>query len=250
MPDPHVEIDEWHRQRIARLRSPTGWLALCGRWEIGDEPVELPIGVARADGGGVRIDVRDGVIVHHGGKPVTTARAVPGDTLTEGPRTWEVASVGGVCIVRVRDPDSEGIQRFVGIDRFPIDLGWRIPARVIPVDEPGGLTYASGKVVERRTVRLAFVHDGVDYALTATFDRPDQLFVLFADATNGVETYGAGRFVYVEHGGGDVVTLDLNQAFNPPCALTDFATCPIVPVENRMPVRVEAGEKVATFREA
>lgn len=250
MSDPREDVEEWHRRRIARLRSPAGWLALCGRWELHDEPVDLPIGVARADGDAVRVDIHDGVVVHSGGEAVTTVRAVPGDTLREGTRTWEVARVGGALVIRVRDPESDDLRRFVGIDRYAYDASWRVVARVVPVDGPGGLEYASGAHVDRRAVRLAFARDGVEYALIATFDSPDQLFVLFADATNGPETYGAGRFVYAAFAGGDTITLDLNQAFNPPCALTDYATCPLVPEENRLAVRVEAGEKIATFADA
>ena len=73
----------------------------------------------------------------------------------------------------------------------------------------------------------------------------DQLFFIFADQTNKTDTYGAGRFLYAKMPQDGKVVLDFNRAYNPPCAFSHFATCPLPPRENRLPLRVEAGEKRA-----
>ena len=92
---------------------------------------------------------------------------------------------------------------------------------------------------------LVFSKDGRDWRLDAVLEQPGdtELFVMFADATSGHETYGAGRFLRVPLPAGDTVRVDFNKAYNPPCALNDFATCPLPPSQNRLRLRIEAGEK-------
>ncbi len=227
--DAHEEIEIWHKQRVARLATREGWLAITGRWEIDDEPVDLPIGLAVAEADGVRI----GGTLH----PF-------GTSFEEGPRLWEVTRVGDVRIIRVRDPESPSLKGFRGVDRFPVDLKYRVTAQVVPDEQGARHTYASGATVTKASPgRLAFAIDGDTYTLATTWEGTDRLFVLFADATNEVSTYGAGRFLYVPYDGGGTATLDFNQAFNPPCSLTEFATCPIVPDGNRLPIAIPAGER-------
>jgi uncharacterized protein (DUF1684 family) len=92
---------------------------------------------------------------------------------------------------------------------------------------------------------LSFSIDGRSYRLEPVLEKGSaQLFIIFADKTNGIETYGAGRYLYADPPGPDgTVILDFNKAHNPPCAFTKFATCPLPPHQNRMDLRVEAGEK-------
>ena len=92
---------------------------------------------------------------------------------------------------------------------------------------------------------LIFTKDGHEWRLDAVLEQPSarELFVMFADATSGHETYGAGRFLHVPLPSGDRVQLDFNKAYNPPCALNDFATCPLPPPQNRLKLSIAAGEK-------
>ena len=93
---------------------------------------------------------------------------------------------------------------------------------------------------------LVFTRDGKEYRLDAVLEAPEdtELFVMFADATSGKETYGAGRFIYVPMPVNGVVPLDFNKSYNPPCAFNEFATCPLPPPQNRLSaLRIEAGEK-------
>ena len=227
--NPHDEIEQWHKKRVARLASRDGWLAITGRWEIDDEPVDLPIGTAVSDGDGVRIG--------------DTLHAIGTDFL-DGDCKWEVARIGGVKVLRVRDPRAPALATFRGIERFPIDLKYRVTARIVPDTVGATHVYESGATVKKDSPgRLAFELDGVPYSLSAPWEGKDRLFVLFADTTNDVTTYGAGRFIYVAYDGGETAVLDFNQSFNPPCALTEFATCPIVPDDNRLPIAIPAGER-------
>ena len=95
---------------------------------------------------------------------------------------------------------------------------------------PGFLTFT----LHGKTLRL-------DPVIEVPGDR--ELFVIFRDETSGVETYPSGRFLYTPMPEGGKVVIDFNKAYNPPCAFTPYATCPLPPPQNRLSVRVEAGEK-------
>ena len=90
-----------------------------------------------------------------------------------------------------------------------------------------------------------FQLQGKEYRLRPVLETPDakELFYIFRDQTAGKETYGAGRFFYSAMPTDGYVELDFNKAYNPPCAFTPYATCPLPPAENKLPIRIEAGEK-------
>jgi uncharacterized protein (DUF1684 family) len=92
---------------------------------------------------------------------------------------------------------------------------------------------------------VVFERDGKTYRIEAVDEGDGQLFLIFADRTNGKETYGAGRFLYAAPPapGSDRVIVDFNQSYNPPCVFTPYATCPLPPPENRLDLAVRAGEK-------
>jgi uncharacterized protein (DUF1684 family) len=90
---------------------------------------------------------------------------------------------------------------------------------------------------------IEFELDGEQLRLEATAASNEQLFIIFRDQTSGQETYGLGRFLYTRAPAGDVVDLDFNRAYSPPCAFTDFATCPLPPRENHLPIAIRAGER-------
>jgi uncharacterized protein (DUF1684 family) len=92
--------------------------------------------------------------------------------------------------------------------------------------------------------QLEFDIEGVTYRLDAIDEGGVKLFVTFADATSGKTTYGSGRFLYIDKPDANGYTyIDFNNAYNPPCAFTEFATCPLPPPQNRLSLSIPAGEK-------
>ncbi len=263
------DVETWRAARLSHLTSPGGWLSLVGlEWlregenHLGSDPaadVRFPGGRAPADIGTITVREGDvefvaapgaGVMVD--GHPVDRIGLRPTGrrptVLRLGPIRFLVIERDGRYAVRIKDPESPVRTRFTGIEHWPVDLRWRFDARFEPrtdvmtakvpaVVGPGEIYRLPGW--------LAFEHEGETHSLEAFEETPGEDFlVVFADATSGIETYPGGRFVYVKPPDGDGMTaLDFNKAYNPPCVFTPFATCPLPPPGNRLPFRVEAGEK-------
>lgn len=249
---------EWHRHHDAVLADPHGFLAITGRYWLSEEPqrfADAP-GAWSADAGGVTValDETEELIVD--GEPVHgeysfgvipergSINAVSGDAVIE------VAKRGGYDIVRPRHPDHPLRVSFRGVPAFPADPRWVVAGRFVPSGEPRAVTV--GAVVEglqhvyEAPGLIEFELGGQTLRLTAFNGRaPGSLNLLFTDATSGVTTYPANRSLQVDAPDADGrVTVDFNRAVNLPCAYTDFATCPLPPAENRLPIAVEAGEKI------
>jgi uncharacterized protein (DUF1684 family) len=195
-----------------------------------------------APGAGVSVD----------GKPVTS-QALRSDAdgdqtlLTLGSLSFYVIQRGDRVGVRVKDSQSEARKDFHGIESFPIDPKWRVEARLEPYDPPKSIPVPNvlGSVEPGECPgALVFQINGKTYRLDPILEKGERdLFVIFADRTNGTQTYGAGRFLYASPPIDGRTTLDFNKAYNPPCVFTLYATCPLPPPQNRLPIRVEAGEK-------
>lgn len=135
----------------------------------------------------------------------------------------------------------------VGIERFTVDPAWRLTARFEPADSLHTIpvTNIIGQTTPQRCPgAVVFAWEGKTYRLDA-LDGGDDLFIIFSDATSGHETYGGGRFLYAPKPSAEgKVVLDFNKAYNPPCVFTPYATCPLPPSQNQLPIAVHAGEKV------
>ena len=93
--------------------------------------------------------------------------------------------------------------------------------------------------------KLSFTYQNKQYNLDVIDEGSQTLFITFADATSDVTTYGAGRFIDIAKPDANGNTeIDFNKAYNPPCAFTQFATCPLPPPQNRLPLAINAGEKI------
>jgi uncharacterized protein (DUF1684 family) len=154
---------------------------------------------------------------------------------------------GGRKGLRVRDSEAATRTQFAGIECFPVDPAWRVVADWEPLEPPFQL--ATGTVIGTienypAPGRAVFEREGRRFELYPVLEVPGdtQLFLIFADATSGKETYGAARFLYADMPRVGKIVLDFNKAYNPPCAFTPYATCPLAPPENRLDVRVTAGE--------
>ena len=264
-------IKQWHAGRVERLTAPDGWLSLIGlEWlKAGDNRIgsaadndivlqagPAHLGVAKLmDNGDVQLTLaRDsGALID--GKPAHEATLIDdvkaGDgtptTVSFGSASFYVIDRDGCKGLRVKDTKAPGREHFAGIDSFPIDPSWRIEANWVATP---GETLEMGTVIgtiDKYPVpgKLEFSRDGKHFELLPVIEVPGdaQYFIVFADRTSGKETYGAARFLYVDPPENGKVVLDFNKAYNPPCAFTAFATCPLAPPENRLDLRVTAGEK-------
>ncbi len=167
------------------------------------------------------------------------------DPLLIGARRLTVIRRGDRLGLRLRDPASPVRANLRDIPTYPPSAAWRLTACFEP--GPPGRTLdiqnVLGQVQATPSPGTAvFEIAGQTYRLSPVMDDPEHLFFVFGDLTNADSTYGAGRFLTTELPHDGRVTMDFNQATNPPCAFTAYATCPIPPKENRLPIRVEAGE--------
>ncbi|MCS6803758.1 MAG: DUF1684 domain-containing protein [Acidobacteriota bacterium] len=265
-----AEVEQWHQQRIKSLTGETGWLNLAGLFWLKEgrssfgaaktNTIVFPSGKAPArigwfilKDGVVSVRIRPGIDVRCQGKPVrfmTLRSDADGQPtiLTHGSLSWFVIKRDKEFAIRLRDSQHPHLRAFKGIERFPINISWRIEAKFEPYDPPRKipiLTVLGTTTKEPSPGALVFQLQGRTHRLDV-IARPEdeQLFVMFADETNGQETYGAGRYLYVDRPDKDgTVILDFNKAHNPPCAFTPYATCPLPPEQNRLPLKVTAGEK-------
>lgn len=258
-----AEVEAWRQARYAALRRDIGWLTLAGLdWlkpgvnRVGSAPdadVILPDGPAHA--GTVTVTPEgafaDGAFLHDGA--ATHGLRLVSDREGE-PTMLELGSLriclierGGRPALRTWNLDSAVRGGFAGIDHWAVDPRWRLVARFEPTPER---TITVPDVLgtqqqEPSPGELVFELDGATHRLQALPGGDGgELWLVFGDATNGVETYGGGRFLYTPPPSPDgSVVVDFNRAYNPPCVFTHFATCPLPWPENRLPMRIEAGER-------
>ena len=162
--------------------------------------------------------------------------------------TWWVIARDGQLGVRVWDSESTSRKRFKKIDVYEYNPDWRLEARFVPYDTVQEYTYPTviGTMrTEHSPGLLVFQYQGKQYEMIP-FERDEgtRLFLVFGDQTNGESSYEGGRFLYIEKPGETGKTIiDFNKAYNPPCAFSDYSTCPRPLSKNRLPIRVTAGEK-------
>jgi uncharacterized protein (DUF1684 family) len=263
------DVALYRRARVGRLTSEKGWLSLIGKFwltpgrhRIGSAPgseIELPadrapafVGSVTLENGVVRLDGHPEVDLRARGARVTSlvlrsdAEPDPDDVVL-GSLTLQLIRRGDDLAIRVRDSESRARLSFPGIPAYPVDPDWRIVThleafsieREVVFDDSDGRPqkYMAPGIV-------TFEKSGVLCRLLPVFETDrKRLFVLFSDRTNRDETYGAGRFLYAPLPHTDRILLDFNKAFNPPCAFTPYAVCPLPPADNHLALRVEAGEK-------
>jgi len=255
---------DWHRQAEARLADPHGFLAITNLHWLSEKPQRFPDapGVWTADAGGVTVVLDDGEELVIDGSPVRGEHRFGviaergGVNAVWNDAVIEVAKRGGYDIVRPRHPDTALRAAFTGTPAYPPHPRWVVTGRYVEFDQPRPTTVGAAveglQHIYDAPGRVEFELDGQELALTAFPGyAPGSLGVLFTDATSGVTTYAANRFLVVDSPAADgTVVLDFNRAGNLPCAYTDLATCPLPPAENRLPVAIEAGEKIPYERGA
>lgn len=270
-----AEWNAWHEARIRSLTAPEGWLSLVGlvwlsdgEWTVGRKPdgpddrrIELVHAPADACGsfvvaaGSVRFRPAPGVDATVDGTPIAAEITLVADSagtptvVRFGPIAVTLVRRNGQHALRIRDRESETRTRFAGIERFAYDPSRRVEATFSPA-APGatfGVRNVTGFVDETPLAgELRFRLDGRDFTLLATGDGSGGLFVVFGDLTNGLSTYGGGRFLSVAAPVDGKTAVDFNRATNPPCSFTPYATCPTPVATNRLPLAIEAGERSAS----
>jgi uncharacterized protein (DUF1684 family) len=260
-------IDEWHRGRIERLKRPDGYLSLVGLYLL--EPGENRFGSSENNDlvfppkapeyagrfvyekGEVRIKVNAGIDITVEDEPVSDKRLKtdaenPTTILQMGTFHFFVIERAERLYIRLKDTESKALAEFTGIDRFPVSEAWRITGRFEPYNPPKQLRVPNvlGYEFEQTCPgRVVFEVGGQTCTLEPTSVSGNRLFFVFGDGTSTVETYGGGRFMVTDGPQEDgTVVLDFNKAYNPPCAFTPYATCPLPHADNLLDVRIEAGE--------
>ena len=247
------EEQEWRANRAKRLQAEDGWLTLTAlQWlHDGENAVPGSNGKVVLDKGKVTLRPASSMTID--GKPVTAPAVLADDTADAGPtivqmdtKRFQIIKRGERFALRMKDSQAETRTRFLGLDYFPLDPKWRVEARWEPYNPPKNIsiTDITGMVSDNPSPgALVFTVDGKEYRLDPIQEGED-LFIIFKDATSRDSTYQAGRYVYAKMPGKDgKVIVDFNKAYNPPCAFTPFATCPLPPAQNRFDIRIEAGEK-------
>jgi uncharacterized protein (DUF1684 family) len=271
-PDPAYAsgIEAWRADRQRRLASENGWLTVVGLHflaegenPVGSDPkasVPLPPGTVPSRAGSftlekgvVRLKAAPDSGIALNGRPVTEAplrndaEGKP-DVLKAGRISFFVIRRGDRFAIRVKDPASPALKAFKGVESFATHPAFKLTATFEAYPEPKlvGIPTVLGTTEQMKAPGLVhFRLGGKSLTLQPVLedDSEGQLFFIFSDGTSGRGTYPAGRFLYADPPKDGKVVLDFNKAVNPPCAFTPFATCPLPPKQNRLKVRIPAGEK-------
>jgi uncharacterized protein len=275
-PEAHrAEIETWRAKRIASLKREDGWLTLVGLFWLqegengfGSDPasnrIVFPKGTTPKTMGS--LDLSKGIVTLRAtpdagltsdGSPVTTLKLrsdAEGNptVVNHGRISFFLIQRGERLGVRVKDSANPTLLSFHGLDNYPIDRRWRFDARLDAYRPSKTIAVPNilGNVDhEKSPGAVVFEAAGRSYRIDAVQEPgSEELFLIFGDQTNGVETYGGGRFLYTAPPDKDGhVVLDFNKAYNPPCVFTPYATCPLPPPQNRLALRVEAGERKYGF---
>lgn len=262
------ELTKWRADREAELKADTGWLTVAGLFFLnegkntfGSDPLNdivLPAGAPSQAGAfelaGRTVTLRANAPLTVNGKEVAVAElrpsgdGRPADQLTIGALTLFVHLSGDRLAIRMRDKNSEIRRNFTGLKWFPPNEAYRVTGRFEP--------YATAKTRKVPNILgdfetyeapglVAFTLNGQEHKLEAfevTSSGRKRFFFVFRDLTSGKETYPSARFLYAELPVDGQTTLDFNRAYNPPCAFNPYTTCPLPTEQNRLRVRIEAGE--------
>lgn len=267
-------IQQWRQQMEESLRAADGWLTLAGLFwlhpgsnTVGagpDSDIVLPAGFApdrvasiEFAGGRATLHTLPGIDISVNGQPATdnllrSDAEPPADLIRFGDLSLQIIQRGSRYGVRVRNARHPDREAFAGRRWFPIQAAYCVPATFTAYDppQPRQTINILGDITEELSPGfVSFTLGGQHYQLEASPTRADELFLVFRDLTASETTYPAGRFLKaprprnpsIEGGDGQTI-IDFNKAYNPPCAFTPFATCPLPPPQNRLSIAIRAGE--------
>lgn len=260
-------IEKWRSEQEANLKKETGWLTVAGLFWLKEGTNTVGAGEAFAvrltdnfkqgkfgeidfKNGVATLKVESGVEAQAGGKSISTIDLVSDEKgkpteIRTGTQTFFLIKREDRFGIRLRDSNSEARWNFKGRHWFPIDESSKVTARLEAWPEPKEIMIPNvlgGHFKMKSPGLLKFTLNGKECSLEPVAE-DDQLFIIFGDGSNRDETYKAGRFLYADMPVNGEVVLDFNKAYNPPCAFTPFATCPLPPPQNKLEVEIKAGEK-------
>jgi uncharacterized protein (DUF1684 family) len=261
-----AEIAQWRHAREERLRADDGWLTVAGLFWLkeGHNSIGAGPGNSLVLPKGSAPDVVGDIVFHAGtrpffaavgtevtvnGKPIKTAYLKsdtpgPPDVVRVRDLTMFVIQRGSRVGIRLKDKNSATRRNFKGLRFFPVRDEYRVKAKFVPYNLPRKVAVPNilGDVEEDSCPGyVVFKLRGRELRLDP-LEEGDMLFFIFKDQTAGKETYPSGRFLFTDLPQNGEVVLDFNKAVNPPCAFTPYATCPLPPKQNHLPLRIEAGE--------
>ena len=262
-----ADTQKWREQHETEIKAEDGWLTVSGLFWLKEgtttigtgekSDIVLParsapvtVGSLELNNGVVSLRVSDGVVVQVNDKPVqeyvmTFETDKPPDQFKVGSLKLGVIKRGNRYGLRVRDKNSPARLHFKGLKWFPARENYRIIATFTAYDEPKEIRIMNvlGDELKLKTPGLlTFTLNGQKFELRPVIEDEKKLFIIFRDLTAGKTTYPAGRFLYADLPKDGKVVLDFNRAENPPCAFTEFATCPLPPRQNFMNTAINAGE--------
>lgn len=264
-------VVRWRRQMDEALRADEGWLTLAGlHWLREGEnrvgagiPNEIPLPPGSAPArvgtfehlhGRTTLRLEPGVRATVDGEPASVVEMVP--DIVEKPTKVIIGDLTMVVIqrgerfgVRLWDRGSENRTTFPGRRWYPVSEAYRLRARFLahPTPQALSITTVLGDRIETMSPgSVVFQLHRREASLVAVSGGDEGLFFSFRDATNAVTTYPAGRYLHTDPLEPPDVVLDFNKAYNPPCAFTPYATCPLPPEGNLLSMPIEAGEKFET----
>jgi len=273
-PSPQT-LEDWRESMDASIRKENGWLALAGLFWLHEgenrlgsaasndivlpAPTAPPIaGSILLEHGKARLQVFTPGLLKIDGKDVDQAVLEPDTSsdptrITMGPLAMIILERGSRKGVRLWDNSRAARLSFPRRIWFPEEPSWRIQADFHPHEPPRRLqvpTVLGNELEEAGVGRITFVSQDAVHHLEALSTDAGRLWLIFDDRTNGQETYPSGRFLTCPAPEAGKVMVDFNRAYNPPCAFTMFATCPLPPEQNLLDLRVEAGERFVPHPDA
>jgi len=260
------EAEDWRKQHETSYRKE--YVPLAGLFALKPGPntagsaasnaIVLPkaapaiIGRFVMTGKNVRFEPQPGVAVTMKGQRVTAGTALTSD-IADAPDELAIGDIalwvhlsGDRPTIRMRDPNGETARSFRGFQWFPIEDQYRVTGRFIKDPAPREVK-APNQLGDEDTMKsegvVEFKMGGQTVRLRPMTTRPKRFWFIFRDGTSGKETYETARFLYSDLRDDGTTVLDFNEAYNPPCAFNPYTTCPIPLPENRLKVRIPAGEK-------
>ena len=265
------EIETWQQQRLERLKNKDGWLTLAGLFwleegqnSFGSDPENDIVFPEKADAfsgnlvlnnGQVSLKVNEGIEISVNDSLIKEMNLIDDHNenttrLQQGDLAWYIIKRGERYGIRLRDHKHPRLNELDHMPSYPIQTDYVVEATLLPFDSPKTMTVATPLEGFTESYEcpgiLKFRIKGRDLELHP-FTSGRGYFLVIADETTGLDTYGAGRFMYATADSNGRIILDFNKAYNPPCAFSPYATCPMPPRDNFLPAAIEAREKSVHF---